>query len=186
MQPWGALEQETVLGLSGPRPKRLLAPCRFSGKTQEFGPCTRQTGSQTWRPQKLKRRNRRQTAAFSKRKVQNREGVETSPENRRKIAAFLSGTGDARIDSRESFAIDTPPNHSNFRLARITPLSQWVALERGIKNRSVFGTLRSPNTITAQEKWTNGFVRVPAVFCGFLRKSALPKCFVFQDEGTIR
>ena len=42
-----ALEQETILGFSGPGPKRLLAPSLtdFRGK-QEFGPCTRQSGSQ--------------------------------------------------------------------------------------------------------------------------------------------
>ena len=42
-----ALEQEAILGLSGPGPKRLLAPSLidFQGK-QEFGPCTRQSGSQ--------------------------------------------------------------------------------------------------------------------------------------------
>ena len=44
----GALEQETILGLSGPRPRRLLAPCliEFFGEKQEFGPCTRQSESQ--------------------------------------------------------------------------------------------------------------------------------------------
>ena len=42
-----AIEQETILGLSDPRPKRLLAPSLIDFvEIQEFGPCTRQLGFQ--------------------------------------------------------------------------------------------------------------------------------------------
>ena len=49
VQVWVALEQETFLGLSGPRPNPkdyLLLPLSIFGKVQEFRPCTRQSGSQ--------------------------------------------------------------------------------------------------------------------------------------------
>ena len=58
VQVWVALEQDTFLGLSAPHPKRRLALSLIDlGANPEFGPRTRQSGSQPWFLEKQGARN---------------------------------------------------------------------------------------------------------------------------------
>ena len=45
VQVWVALEEETFLGLCGPRLEKTACSLSIFGEIQEFGPCTRHSGS---------------------------------------------------------------------------------------------------------------------------------------------